>query len=239
MYLHASPVVLLVIDSGDVLPLMSEPTQFHGETQPLAVQNAEFVGDSIAELVSGGCVRELESAPVICSLPLVVESNGSKKRLVVNLGHLNRFLYKCKFKYEDLCVAMLLFKQGDYMFSFGLKSGYHHTDIAEAHHKYLEYSWGEKLYVFTVLPFVYICIQCISSLHTSEPSLKPSTATMASIVHKLSETVESEEFVMHVRREHVLEDALRSLKCRTFSPNLTLSVCLFLMCTHTLHLNYM
>ena len=87
-------------------------------------------------------MRELESAPAICSPLSVVESSAGKKRLVVNLRHLNRFLYKCKFKYEDLCVAMLRFKKGDYMFSFDLKSGYHHIDIAEAYQKYLEFSWG-------------------------------------------------------------------------------------------------
>ena len=72
---------------------------------------------------------------------------------------------------------------------------------------------------------------------TVEPGLQPSTPTMGSIVHTLSQTLESEEFIMPVRREHVLEDALRSLKRRSFSPNLTLSVCLFLTCTHTYHLN--
>ena len=157
--LQASPMVLRVIESGYVLPLMSEPTQFHGENQPSAVQNAEFVGDSIAELVVGGCVRELMSAPVICSPLSVVESSGGKKRLVVNLRHLNRFLYKRKFKYEDLRVAMLLFKKGDYMFSFDLKSGYHHIDITEAHHKYLGFSWGGKFFAFTVLPFG-LCTAC-------------------------------------------------------------------------------
>ena len=39
------------------------------------------------------------------------------------------------------------------MFSFDLKSGYHHVDIAEVHQKYLGFSWGDKFYVFTVLPF--------------------------------------------------------------------------------------
>ena len=46
----------------------------------------------------------------------VVESNAGKKRLVINLRHLNRFLWKQKFKYEDLQVAMLLFEKGDYLF---------------------------------------------------------------------------------------------------------------------------
>ncbi len=78
----------------------------------------------------------------------MVVSNAGKKRLVINLRHLNRFLWKQKFKYEDLHVAMLLFERGDYMFSFDLKSGYHHVDI---HWKYLGFSWGGKCYVFTTV----------------------------------------------------------------------------------------
>ena len=38
------------------------------------------------------------------------------------------------------------------MFSFELKSGYHHVDIAGIHWKYVGFSWGGKFYVFTVLP---------------------------------------------------------------------------------------
>ena len=39
------------------------------------------------------------------------------------------------------------------MFSFDLKSGYHHVDIAKEHWKYLGFAWGNQFYVFTVLPF--------------------------------------------------------------------------------------
>ena len=48
---------------------------------------------------------------------------------------------------------MCLFEKGDYMFSFDLKSGYHHVDIAKEHWKYLVFSWQSCFYVFTVLPF--------------------------------------------------------------------------------------
>ena len=48
---------------------------------------------------------------------------------------------------------MLLFEKGDYLFSFDLKSGYHHVDIAEHHCQYLGFAWGGQFYVFTVLPF--------------------------------------------------------------------------------------
>ena len=48
---------------------------------------------------------------------------------------------------------MLLFERGDYFFSFDLKSGYHHVDIAPPHCKYLGFAWEGHFYVFTVLPF--------------------------------------------------------------------------------------
>ena len=48
---------------------------------------------------------------------------------------------------------MMLLEKGDFLFSFDLKSGYHHIDIAESHHKYLGFAWDQRFYVFTVLPF--------------------------------------------------------------------------------------
>ena len=63
------------------------------------------------------------------------------------------FLWKQRFKYEDLRVTMLLLEKNDYMFSFDLKSGYHHVDIAQEHWKYLGFTWKGHYYVFTVLPF--------------------------------------------------------------------------------------
>ena len=43
------------------------------------------------------------------------------------------------------------------MFTFDLKSGYHHVDISPAQWKYLGFAWNrggkKKFFVFTVLPF--------------------------------------------------------------------------------------
>ena len=75
--------------------------------------------------------------PHVCSPISVVSSGSRKKRLVVNLRHVNCFLLKqsCKCKYEDMRLAMLLFKPGEWMFSFDLKSGYHQVDIVPHHQK--------------------------------------------------------------------------------------------------------
>jgi len=59
----------------------------------------------------------------------VVSSAMGKLWLVLNLRYLNKFLQKETFKYEDLCIASVMFEKYDFMFKFDLKSGYHHVDI--------------------------------------------------------------------------------------------------------------
>ena len=60
-------MVLKVIESSYVLPFMSEPTQHCRKNQASALDNAKFVSECIAELMSGGCVRECENISYICS----------------------------------------------------------------------------------------------------------------------------------------------------------------------------
>ena len=40
-------------------------------------------------------------------------------------------------KYEDLTTVLQLFSPGMFVFSFDLKSAYHHIDICEQHMKFL------------------------------------------------------------------------------------------------------
>ena len=86
-----------------------------------------------------------------------VVEGPNKKRLVINLRHLNSFLWKQRFKYEDLRTALLLFEKGDKAFTFDLKSRYHHVDIHQSCWKYLGFRWNiegvETYFVFKVLPF--------------------------------------------------------------------------------------
>ena len=109
--LKAPSSVLCTIESGYILPLKSEPTPISQCNQQSAIANADFVQQSLSELIRNRCVRQVLEVPYICSPLSVVESSSGKKRLVINLRHLNRFLWKQKFKYE---VAMLLFEKGDF-----------------------------------------------------------------------------------------------------------------------------
>ena len=151
--LHAPPWVLDTVRNGYILPFYSLPTPYSRPNQRTALLEREFVNGAVSDLQNGGYIEEAKEPPVVCS-PLSVVMNGvGKKRLVVNLRHVNGFLWKQKFKYEDIRVAMAMFEKGEWMFSFDLKSGYHHVDVAQQYRKYLGFEWGGVTYTFVVLPF--------------------------------------------------------------------------------------
>ena len=66
-------------------------------------------------------------------LSVSVRDDG-KKRLVLDLRHVNPHLYKYKFKCGEVAVAPQLPGEGYY--TFDIKSAYHHVDIFERHQTY-------------------------------------------------------------------------------------------------------
>ena len=92
-----------------------------------------------------------------CCNPLTV-AESSKLRLVLDLRHVNKYLEKQPFKYENLGTVKKIFEKDYYFCCFDLKSGYHHISVNSKCWKYLGFSWtyesGCTLYfVFVVAPF--------------------------------------------------------------------------------------
>ena len=137
--------------------MLSIPKIFIHPNQASALAKKEFVTQAISEFVQNRCVVQVPSQPHVCSPLSMVSNSENKQRLVINLHYLNGYLQKEKFKYEDLHTAMLLFQQGDSMFSFDLKSGCHHIDIFGPNRRFLGFCWekegSKQFYMFTVLPF--------------------------------------------------------------------------------------
>ena len=155
--LDPAPWIISCIREGYKLPLRSLPDKFSMPNQHSALNHREFVTQALEELERNRCIIRTQEPPHVCS-PLSVASNRQGKlRLVLNLRYLNKFLWVDKFKYEDMCTAMLMFQKNDYLFSFDLKSGYHHVDIYEPHWQFLGFKWEiqgvPQFYLFTVLPF--------------------------------------------------------------------------------------
>ena len=66
-------------------------------------------------------------------------SKSSKPRLVLDCRHINPHLHRFRFKYGDGKVASEMFDVSDFIFSYDLKSAYHHIEIFEKQQQYLSF----------------------------------------------------------------------------------------------------
>ena len=148
----AFPNILKVVQSGYEIPFVSIPHSMNFRNNKSAELNAHFVSDEISRLMKNGCIVEVQSKPFIVS-PLSVAENRSKKRLILDLSRLNKYVKYEKIKFEDWKTAMDYFEKDCFCIKFDLKSGYHHIDISEEFQTYLGFSWNQKYYRYTVLPF--------------------------------------------------------------------------------------
>ena len=106
-----------------------------------------------------GSVVECSFPPVVINpLSVSIQPNG-KKRLILNLRHVNFFVKKSKIKFEDAksFLGCLLTRPCAWACSFDIKSGYHHIEIFESDQQFLGFAWVfegvTKYFKFTVLPF--------------------------------------------------------------------------------------
>ena len=135
--MQASPFIIDTITNGYPIPLTNIPPMYKSDNHASAIENSIFVNEALTELLADGCVIPLESIPHICSPLMVVINDSGKKRLVLNLKFLNKYLVKHRFKYEDLRTVLTLIEKDHRMFSFDLKAGYHHVDIRKSCQTYL------------------------------------------------------------------------------------------------------
>ena len=138
----APQFILNVIECGYKLPLTITPDPVNIRNNRSAKLHAQFVEEAITELCQSGRVVECPAPPAVVSpLSVSVQAND-KKRLILDLRYVNKFLSKQSVKYENWKIAMSYFSPGSYMFTFDLKSGYHHIEIYPEHQTYLGFAWN-------------------------------------------------------------------------------------------------
>ena len=166
--------IIATISVGYRIPFASTPGPAKFKNNKSAINNSEFVQEAINDLVSKQLIVECVQIPdIVNPLSVSVQSSG-KKRLILDLRYINHHVWKQKIKFEDFNVALQYFNQGDFMFSFDLKSGYHHLDIFTDHRKFLSFAWKfddgiVRYFSFQVLPFglasaPYIFTKCLRPL---------------------------------------------------------------------------
>ena len=110
-------------------------------------------------LILSGRVCRVRKQPFIVNPWSVSIQPCGKKRLILDLRHVNSSLMKQRIKYEDWKIALGYCAKDLYMFSFDLKSGYHHIEISPDQQTLLGFCWrsldsnNEVCYLFIVLPF--------------------------------------------------------------------------------------
>ena len=97
--LKAPPFILNTVKHGYKIPFNSEPPSYYAKNNKSSLSNKNFFTDSIRELLRNKCIVETETPPH-CINPLTVASS-SKLRLVIYLRHVNKYVLKQKFKYEN------------------------------------------------------------------------------------------------------------------------------------------
>lgn len=123
------------------------------------LKNNKSVDSAITELISVGSIVECPLPPTVVNpLSVAVQSNG-KKRLILDVRYPNSILKKFKVKFEGVpeTLTTLTDYPQNFLFSFDIKSGYHHIDIFPDDQQFLGFSWAHrwviKYFKFTVLPF--------------------------------------------------------------------------------------
>jgi hypothetical protein len=149
--------ILDTIYNGYRIPFFSTPPSICLSNNRSAVNHSEFVVEAIHDLLIKGLIEECESKPIVVNPLIVSVSSSNKKRLILDLKHVNLHLWKTSVKFKDIRIAMQFITNNSYCFKFDLHSAYHHVDIFKSHTDYLGFSWcyGNTVnYLkFLVLPF--------------------------------------------------------------------------------------
>lgn len=99
----------------------------------------------------------MEHVPKVVNPLTVAYGKSGKPRLVLDCRHINPELFKYRCCFEDQSVARQMFGAGDFLFSFDIRSAYHHIMIYPEHTTYLGFSWPSenetRYFVFRTLPF--------------------------------------------------------------------------------------
>ena len=118
--LGANDFILRVIDKGYAIPFITFPQNAFFDNNHSALTHADFVLKAIRELILSGSVVQVSSPPhVVNPLSVSIQSCG-KKRLILDLRHVNKHIWKEKFKFEDIRNACVYLPSDHFMCKFDL-----------------------------------------------------------------------------------------------------------------------
>ena len=108
-----------------------------------------FVNKAVSDLVKCGSAEKVERQKAAVISPLgVVE--GKKLRLILDLRYVNKCLARFRFRCDGLDCFAEMYRQGDWLVQFDLKSVHLHIDVWPDT-LYLGFEWKGEVYLFKFL----------------------------------------------------------------------------------------
>ena len=117
--LKPSDFVPNIIEHGYILPILSSPTPLHASNNKSSLRNRHIVSETITKLLSSNCIEELDQAPYCCN-PLSV-AEEKKLRLVLNLGHVNKFIKQQTLRCENLNILSEMTSTNNFFYNLWSK----------------------------------------------------------------------------------------------------------------------
>ena len=97
----ANTVVISVIKKSYKIPFTYTPQKAYFKNNKSALQNSDFVTDSIKDLLANKLVKETNNIPHVVSPLSVAENSACEKRLILDLRYVNKHIYIHKVKFDD------------------------------------------------------------------------------------------------------------------------------------------
>ena len=94
--------ILDVIEHGYKLPFYSTPPSVYLPNNRSAMKHSDFVVQAIGDLLSRILIVECSERPFVVNPLTVSVQNSGKKRLILDLRHVNKHLWKTSVKFEDI-----------------------------------------------------------------------------------------------------------------------------------------
>ena len=121
--IKAPGFILEVIREGYKIPFVSLPPPKHGVNNLSAIKEADFVYEAILDLLKINRIEELSEVRNIANpLSVSIQSSG-KKRLILDLRHVNLFVYKKKLNVRILGLPFQFSREGFHSLSSTLSQG--------------------------------------------------------------------------------------------------------------------
>ena len=112
--LNPPEFVIDIITRGYRLPFAGYPPPCFLANNASAFPRPDYVSQAICELLEKDCIVERNVPPFFVN-PLSV-AKGKTLGLVIDLRHVNNFLMRFQFKYEDLCPLSQVLEEGNCFF---------------------------------------------------------------------------------------------------------------------------